>query len=171
VLRFALDQNFPAPVVDALKEYLIEAELVSIRAIDPRLARVDDWQLLLALHLSSPRCDGLITTDSAMTSLPRELAVLMQTKLTLVIAAESGHDPLKATGLVLAHLPQICKRSKRDTPQIWSLRAATREHDDPWSYLQRIAKREKKTAQALMSEMRLSPQQLSKHPLHGVPED
>lgn len=30
MLRFALDQNFPAPVVEGLKGYLIEAELVSV---------------------------------------------------------------------------------------------------------------------------------------------
>jgi hypothetical protein len=119
VLRFALDQNFPTPVVDSLKAYLIEAELVSVRQIDPKLARMDDWELLLALHHSQPRCDGLITTDSSMTSLPRELAVLLQTKLTLVVAAESGHDPLKATGLVLAHLPQICCCWLRRSAEIW----------------------------------------------------
>lgn len=163
--RFALDQNFPTPVVDALRAYLIEADLVSVRAIDPLLARMDDWELLLALHHSTPRCDGLITTDSAMTSLPRELAVLMQTKLTLVVAAESGHDPLKATGLVLAHLPQICKRSNPSTAQIWTLRAATKQHEEPWDYLKRIAKREKKTAENLMAESKLNAQQLATNPL------
>jgi hypothetical protein len=165
VLRFALDQNFPMPLVTALREYLIEAQLVSVREIDPRLAKLDDWELLLALHHSAPRCDGLITTDSSMTSLPREMAVLLQTKLTLVIAAESGHDPLKATGLVLAHLPQIAKRTVPDKAQIWTLHAATRPHDEPWRFIEKVAKHGKKTAAKLYAESRLTDEELGRNPL------
>lgn len=165
MLRFALDQNFPTPVVESLKDYLIEAELVSVREIDARLATLDDWELLLALHHSEPRCDGLVTTDSSMTSLPRELAVLMQTKLTLVVAAESGHDPLKATGLILAHLPQITKKVRRDKAQIWTLRAVTRHHDDPWKHIERIASRKKQTAKALYEAERLNDRDLAANPL------
>ena len=47
---FALDQNFPQPIVDALAEYIIEAELVPIGDVDERLATLDDWEVMLALH-------------------------------------------------------------------------------------------------------------------------
>ncbi len=96
--RFALDQNFPQPILALLAEYLREeAELVPLAQIDKRLAEsVDDWRILLSLHQRGD-WDGLITTDSGMLSLPRELAVLMQTKLSLVVAEEAGHDPLRAT--------------------------------------------------------------------------
>jgi hypothetical protein len=52
VLRrlFALDQNFPLPIVEVLSEFMAEAELVPIAEIDPRLADLDDWEVLLALH-------------------------------------------------------------------------------------------------------------------------
>jgi hypothetical protein len=83
----------------------------------------------------------------------------------LVIAAESGHDPLKATGLVLSHLPQICKRSTPDAAQIWTLRATSKPHEDPWTYLQKIAKQENKAPATLFAESRLSPQQLAADPL------
>jgi len=96
---FVLDHNFPQPIVEVLSEYMMEAELVALDAIDPRMTELDDGQVLLALHHDDRPWDGLITTDSSMVQLPRELAVLMQTKLTLVIADEAGHDPLKATGL------------------------------------------------------------------------
>ena len=109
---FALDQNFPEPIIAALRDYIIEADLVPLRDIDSRLPRFkNDWEILLALHHHERPWDGLVTTDSSMATLPRELAALMQTCLTLVVAAESGHDPVKATGLLLAYLPGICNRT------------------------------------------------------------
>jgi hypothetical protein len=106
----ALDQNFPEPIVDALGDFLAEdAELVPIRRIDPRLPTADDWQVLQALHADQRPWDGLITSDSNMLGLPRELAVLCQTKLTLVVTIAAGHDPIKATGLLLAHLSVVCE--------------------------------------------------------------
>jgi hypothetical protein len=104
---FALDQNFPQPIVEALRSYMEEAELVSLASIDARLTDIDDWELLLALHHHDRPWDGLITTDTGMLSLARELAVLMQTGLTLFVAEAAGHDPLRATGLVLTYLPWV----------------------------------------------------------------
>jgi hypothetical protein len=114
--RFALDQNFPEPIVDGLVDWLApDAELMPIRRIDERLATLDDWEVLQALHTDYRAWDGLITTDAKMLSLPRELAVLCQTKLTLVAAEAVGHDPIKATGLVLAHITRICEQTRVDT--------------------------------------------------------
>jgi hypothetical protein len=71
---FALDQNFPQPIVSALSEFMVEAELVALADIDERLIDLDDWQVLLALHHHERSWDGLLTTDTGMLSLPRELA-------------------------------------------------------------------------------------------------
>jgi hypothetical protein len=128
---FTLDQNFPQPIVESLREFMTEAELVAVGDIDERLTDVDDWELLLALHHHERDWDGLITTDSGMLSMPRELSVLMQTRLTLVVADAAGHDPLKATGLVLAYLPWVAAHTERDLAQVWVLRAANRPHGDP----------------------------------------
>ena len=136
--RFALDQNFPLPIVDVLARYIVEAELVALSAIDPALTRdTEDWQVLLALHKHAEHWDGLITTDSGMLLLPKEMAVLCQTNLTLVVAEGVGHDPVKATGLVLAHLPGICEKTDPEVPQLWVLRAATQPHEKPWDRLRR----------------------------------
>jgi hypothetical protein len=71
---FALDQNFPEPIVAALQKYLEDdVELVPIRDIDRRLPTYEDWQVLHALHAHERRWDGLITTDHDMLSLPKEL--------------------------------------------------------------------------------------------------
>src|SRR3954447_10147464 len=63
---FALDHNFPDPIVEALTEYQASAELVRIDAIDDRMADLQDWELLLALRHDAAEWDGLITTDSSI---------------------------------------------------------------------------------------------------------
>lgn len=108
---FALDQNFPQPIVKVLQDFQADAELVPVSASDARMAELDDWQLLLALHHHERPWDGLITTDSSILFQPLELSVLIQTRLTLVVALEVGHNPVKATGLLFAHLAGICKRT------------------------------------------------------------
>ncbi len=165
---FALDQNFPKPIVAALSRFMPEAELVAIADIHARMARLDDWQVLLALHLDPRPWDELITNDADMLALPREMSVLIQTKLTLVVAEGAGHDPIKATGLVLAHLPAICERTRRDVPQLWHLRTAPRPHDDPWDCLKAIATRRGGTASQQFKESKLSDEELATNPLAAI---
>lgn len=90
---FALDQNFPQPIVKVLQDFQVDADLVPVSAIDPRMAELDDWQLLLALHHHERPWDGLITTDSSILFQPLEVSVLIQTRLTLVVALEAGTIP------------------------------------------------------------------------------
>ena len=164
--RLALDQNFPEPIVDGLADWLAsDAELVPIRRIDDRMATLDDWEVLLALHSDNSEWDGLITTDAKMLSLPRELAVLCQTKLTLVVAEAVGHDPIKATGLVLAHISRICEQTRPDTPQVWRLRTSTKPAENPWNFLVRLAARREIDAHAMYASERLSKGQLRRSPL------
>jgi len=85
---FALDQNFPQPIVKVLQDFQADAELVPLRAIDERMSELDDWRLLLALHHHERPWDGLITTDSSILFQPLELSVLIQTRLTLVVTLE-----------------------------------------------------------------------------------
>lgn len=165
---FALDQNFPLPIVAALQKYILEARLCSLAAIDPRLtANMDDWEILPALHHHPEPWDGLITTDSSILNLPRELAVLMQTKLTLVVAEAAGHDSIKATGLVPAHLPWICDRTRRDVSQIWRLATRPRPHDDPWDRFADVANHLNRTTRDLYDEQKLSDGELATDPLRG----
>jgi len=63
---------------------------VPIAEIDPALAEVDDWELFVALHRHEQRWAGLVTNDEALLSLPKEMTVLSQTHLTLVVAAGEG---------------------------------------------------------------------------------
>jgi len=149
---FALDHNFPVPILSALSASIPEAELVPIGHIDKRLTDIEDWELLLALHLHPRGWDGLITTDTSLLSLPRELTVIMVCKLTIVAPVAAGHDPLRATGLLLTHLPYICAASRKDVAQVWKLNAKQRPSDDPWELMRSVAERQKREAKDLFQE-------------------
>jgi hypothetical protein len=162
---FALDQNFPDPIVESLNDFIPEADLVPLREIDPQLAEIDDWEVLVALTHHEAQWDGLITNDSGMLNLPREMSVLRQTNLTLVVAHDSGHDPIKATGLLFTHLSWICRQTTPAEPQVWSLIARNRIATDPWTHLERIADHRNMDVEALWQESRLSPAELAEDPL------
>ena len=164
MVRFALDEEFPENILTSLTEGIPEAELVPIRLIHPRLRQMDDWKVLHSLHHLG-EWDGLITTDTNMLKLPKELAVIHQTMLTVVAVEDAGHDPIRAAGLLLVHLPMICKKTVRTTGQIWRLSAKDKNHEDPWDQLVNIAKHQNTSPQALFLANRLSPQALRQNPL------
>ena len=120
--RFVLDQNFPAPILSAasLDRWLPEFEIASVRDHDPRLSRdFEDWQVILGCAQSG--AEGFISDDDGMLDNPRVIAVVEQTKTTLVVCAEINHDPIAATGRLLAHLPRVAKRHRSDRAQIWKI--------------------------------------------------
>ena len=164
MIRFALDEDFPDTIIEALGLGVPEADLVPIRRIDPRLRRMDDWELLLSLH-HLEEWDGLISSDSRMLNLPRELAVLHQTNLTLVVVQQADHDPIRAAGLLLVHLPAICRKTVRSRAQIWKLSAQNKNHDEPWQELIRIADHRKIHVNQLFHEHKLSTMNLRRNPL------
>jgi hypothetical protein len=165
VALFTLDQNFPEPIIRALNEFIPEAELVPLREIDPLLAEIDDWQVLLALFHHEREWDGLITNDGRMLNLPREMAVLRQTNLTLVVAHDAGNDPIRATGLLFTHLGYICRETTPDAPQIWELQARNRPARDAWHHLKRIAEHRSIDVETLWRESRLPAKGLAENPL------
>lgn len=131
---FALDHNYPAPIIGVAASYLKDVKLAYLDEIDPRLTNMDDWELLLALHHHNRPWDGLISNDTSMLTQPRELAVLGYTRLSLVAPQAAGHDPIRSTGLVLAHIEDIAARTTPKRPQIWKLsrRPHGGHHPDRW---------------------------------------
>jgi hypothetical protein len=162
---FALDRNFPQPIVGVLSDFQADAELVPLDRIDPRMSTRDDWELLLALHHHAEPWDGLITTDSSMLAQGPELATLIQTQLTLVVAVASGHNPVKASGLLFAYLAGICQRTKSDRAQVWRLNAANRPHEEPWDLLRRFAAHNDRSTDDVWAEFKLSAADLARNPL------
>ncbi len=128
------------------------AELVPVREIDRTWAELDDWELLSALAAHERGWDGLITNDEAMLSLPKEMTVLDQTGLTLVVAKGEGHNPVRAVGTLLCHLSHVCHQTTPGTAQIWRLSVAQRKPESAYEYLERIAARSKTTVAKLVVE-------------------
>jgi hypothetical protein len=162
---FAVDQAFPLPIVETLRDFQTDAELVRLSEIDTRLAELDDWEVLLALHHHVRPWDGLITTDSSMLNEAPSLAVLEQTKLTLVIAMGAGHDPVKASGLLFAYLGRICKLTQRDEGQIWQLKAGNILPGAPEDALARVADHQNLPLDDLIAAARLDDKALAHDPL------
>lgn len=138
---FALDHNYPMPIIEQAKPYLRDVELVPIGDIDARLPELDDWELLLALHHHSREWDGLISNDTSMLDQERELAVLGFTHLTLVAPVAAGHDPIRSTGLVLAHIEDIASRTTLRKPQVWRLPGRTGGGHHPDQFIGKLAKK------------------------------
>jgi hypothetical protein len=125
---FALDHNFPQPIVDVLVGFQVDAELVRIDEIHDAMPDLDDWEVLLALANHPRRWDGLITTDRSILNQPLELSTLIQTRLTLVVAMAAGHNPVKATGLLFAYLGGICRRTDPTPSGVETQRRRARPH-------------------------------------------
>jgi hypothetical protein len=98
---------------------------------------------------------------------PRELAVLIQTRLPLVVAVASGHNPLKACGLLFAYLAAICNRTAPGKPQVWRLDAAERAGLDPWNDLKRVAEHQNRDANDLWAEFQLDSATFARSPLEA----
>jgi len=161
---FALDHNFPQPVFAACAVALPQCDLVPIRDIDPAFAELDDWELLRELHRHDRNWDGLITNDDAMLSLPKEMTILSQTNLTLVVAKGQGHNPIRAVGILLCHLAHICHHTQHATAQIWNLKVAQKNHDEVNDYLEKIAAKAKTSVARLLADNRLSASELRRSP-------
>lgn len=119
---FVTDQNFPRPILkDALRIYVPEIRIEALWDVEPRLTRDhEDWEVILGLKQLG--AEGFISCDDNMLDNPRVVAVIEQTKFTVVSCQETGHDPIVASGLLLAHVPRISKRHDSDKPQVWRLR-------------------------------------------------
>lgn len=165
---FALDQGFPQPIVHALHNYLEQdVSLVPLADIDARLPDMhNDWEILLSLHHHERRWDGLVSTDTGMLNGPRELATLMQSKLTLVVCKAVGHDPVRATGLLLTNIGMICTQTHPEIAQLWKLEGgARRSHENPWDHFSRVADKRGLTAGELREAEWLTQVELDRNPL------
>jgi len=130
-------------------------ELVPIRAIDAAWTDLEDWELLLALHRHERNWDGMITNDEDMLSLAKEMTVLSQTALTLVVAKGEGHNPIRAVGALLCHVPFICHHTTRDRAQVWNLRVSQKNYDAVQVYLEKIAAKDGITVSGLVANNRV----------------
>lgn len=161
-LRVALDHNFPIPIVEALADGIIEADLVPISRIDPRLITLDDHDVVRAVCRRG--FDMLVSCDHDMFEVPRVLAAILQTRMSVVAVLGQGHDRVAAAGLVLAHLPHIVAGFCTTDAQLWKLRVGRHKAGSPWDELARIATRRGTSAKEMYETLRMSARELARDP-------
>ena len=138
IVHFVLDHNFPWQVTQLpWPEHLRLTRLADYDA--SLIQHYDDWQVFYALDRRGD-VDGFITNDANILQLAREMVVLSGTRLTLVVADGVGHDPIRATGLVMLYLGQIVNRLSH-RPQIFKLRPVGLGHyrSTPAKQINRLA--------------------------------
>lgn len=155
--RFGVDHNFPLPpLLDVVHRWTPELDLVPLREIDPRLTRdLGDHRVIQGLWQRG--FQGLVTCDDSMLWLPEVVAMVAQTRTSIVACVDSGDDPLKATGLLLTQLSHVAKRHDPTKPQIWFLNVAERL---PKDFAKHVASVEKH-ASIKVASLRLSQAELN----------
>lgn len=165
-LRFALDQNFPEPILSCLDRFIIDIQLVPLRAIHPDLPDMSDRRLLVVLdQISWP---GLVTNNHKMMQNPSEIAALLNTKLTMFVVEGVGHDPIRATGAVLLDLPGALRKMVPDKPQVFWMRPRNPEPQKPWDLFIRAAERQHRAPAELYEELRVTEAESSAAQLPGA---
>jgi hypothetical protein len=114
-------------VRDVLDKWLPDLVLLPWQELnDPQVATLSDELLILILHQRG--YDGLVTVNYKMLVDPAVLAMIQQTRFTVVACQGTtrhgvGDDYLASTGLLLMNLPNISEAFVKNRPQAWLLRA------------------------------------------------
>jgi hypothetical protein len=157
-VEFALDQNFPEPILRSLDQFIVDVRLVPLREIDERLPRLGDRELLIALNQLG--WTGLVTNNYRMLKNPRELAAILRTRVTVFAIEGVGDDPIRATGAVLLDLPGALQRFDRGRAQVFWMRPRKPMPEDPWMLLERVAGHQHRSAAELYKEVKVSDAEL-----------
>jgi hypothetical protein len=149
---YVLDQNFPALAVSATwPPGLVVRALASVDA--QLIADTDDWEVLMELDARGDVA-AFVTNDARILDSAREMVALQACRLKLVVTDGVGHDSLKATGLLLVHLPDIA-RDEASAPMAYRLRpTGSRTPQRPGQLLNRIAARRNISPNELISTER-----------------
>lgn len=107
----------------------------------------------------------MISNDTSMLDQERELAVLGYTHLTLVAPVAAGHDPIRSTGLVLAHIENIASQTTPRRPQVWRLSGRSGSGQHPDRFIEKLATRAGLDPITLRKEAMPSKSVLQRNPL------
>jgi hypothetical protein len=153
-MKFALDQNFPVPLVNAMADFIPpDLELLHVHKLDPAFSELSDADLILAL--SAQGIDCLITTDYHMLDDPQTVAAMVAAKMNVIVVESAGHDPLRASGALFLELPGIAGRlAGREGQVIYIPKYKPRVPRPAWNYLTEIASKHDTTAGELFKEHR-----------------
>lgn len=155
-VHFILDHNFPYQVVNGL-DWPPYIRVSALKDIAPHLVEEpDDWRILLALAVMDG-IDGYISNDTAMLDGIEEMVALTRTRLALVVTAGVGHNPLRASGLLMTYLSEIARQVQARSPRTAVIfRVSAGRLGDfrktPGQYIDMLAQRKRTSPQELVSE-------------------
>lgn len=153
-MRIPLDHNFPEPVLSCLERFIPDAQLLPIRHIHPKLPRLEDRRLLIALHVLGYR--ALVTNDYKMLKNPLPLAALCKTKLTVFAIEGLGDDPIRAAGALLLNMPPLVKAISTGQTGAFRLKPRNPRLSDPWDLFKKAAERRKEDALSLYEQLKVT---------------
>jgi hypothetical protein len=142
-----------------------DAELIPLSDVDGGwlAGQIEDWAILVRLHQLG--FDGLVTGDDSMIELPKELAVLTQLKMLLLVLARSNRNMVETTGLLLVHIRRVLQQRDPSRAQLFVLHppAGNRPEDDLSARFKARARHyRKKNTEAYLAELRVSDAHLGK---------
>lgn len=115
-----LDENFPEPLVAAVLQVATPSlQLVSWKSVGGQVGGLADAALVR--ELARLGYNALVTCDYHMLTNPEVLREMKQTNFTVIGCKDVGHDPVRATGLLLYNLEHISVHYRVDAPQPWLL--------------------------------------------------
>lgn len=159
-LRLALDQNFPIPLIDAVRGWLpTDVVLEHLARIDPRLSDLSDRQLFVALRQMG--YDGLVTNNYKMLEVPEEIAAIVKTKAVVLAIEALGHDPIRAVGALLLELPGLVDRLVPNKSNVFKLNYARRQPVDGWEFLAKTASRLQMSPNELWQQVKVTEDELN----------
>lgn len=147
-MRLVLDQNFPLPLVQALRDYMPPSiQLTHIASVDVGLSTLSDADLIREIQQRG--YDGVITTDYHMLDDVETVTTMVETKSIVVAIKAAGHDPLKASGALFLELPGLADRLRAGDSNIILIKPKQTHPRPAWEYLKEIAERQGTTAHDL----------------------
>lgn len=154
-----LDHNFPEPILECLRDFIPDVNLVPLRQIDSRLPDLDDRHLVIALHQIG--FAGLVTNNYKMLRNPRELAAVIATGLCVFAIEGVGHDPIRATGALLLDLPSAVSAMQSGGEGVFWLRPRRPQPQDPRELFGQMAERRHEDPDELYDKVRVTHVELS----------
>lgn len=159
MLRLALDQNFPVPLLDSLQRWLpADTEIQSIASMDTRLPLLSDRNLFIALK--DLGVDGLVSNNWRMLNQESEVASIIHTKAIAIFIKGMGHDPIRAAGALLLDLPNLAERVIPGVGNVFLLSHDRRRPTNAWQSLESIAGRHKVSASTLWKAQKPSEEEI-----------
>lgn len=122
---FVFDADFPQGIAQqVLDEWTPSIDLISWERVIRSVKGVTDEDFIV--NAWQKKCDGVVTCNHFMLDVPETLAIIRQTKMTIVACHGKTNKTQFATGVLFVNLENIARNFQADRPQLWELKEPMR---------------------------------------------